>query len=229
MLNVDRYNTATVKASACGGDSNACLNAGGHDTCPDPAPCRHDKHLLPCPTYHITQEKTFIPNWSSLRKRYSKFPSGGDLGKFILAPNLAFRLDFRQDEYSSTKRTWWHSIRHFRVTREKPKEWHLQVYGGQVVPGVAILRLLLRGSAERLQRAAKVAGFKRTVAERKPALRVQRIHSQRQLPMRRRLRPSRLQVRFWLMSKEGGSWSLQCGSLGAWFPWEPAFLGRMIS
>ena len=64
----------------------------------------------------------------------------------------------------------------------------LQVDGGQVVPGVPVVRLLLRTAAEGLRRARKVALLQRAVAQREPALRVQRVHAQRQLPVLRRLR-----------------------------------------
>ena len=64
----------------------------------------------------------------------------------------------------------------------------LQVDGGQVVPGVPVVRLLLRAAAEGLRRARKVALLQRAVAQGKPALRVQRVHAQRQLPVLRRLR-----------------------------------------
>lgn len=71
---------------------------------------------------------------------------------------------------------------------ERGPRRHLQVDGCQVVPGIAILRLLLRRAAERLQRAAEVARLYAAVAERKPALRVERIHRQCQLPVTCRLR-----------------------------------------
>ena len=66
----------------------------------------------------------------------------------------------------------------------------LQVDGGQVVPCVPVVRLLLRAAAEGLRRPREVALLQRAVAQRKPALRVQRVHAQRQLPVLRRLQRS---------------------------------------
>jgi len=60
---------------------------------------------------------------------------------------------------------------------------YLQVDGGQIVPGVSIVWLLLCTAAEGLQRPLKVLLLQRAVSQRKPPLRVQRIHPQSQLPM----------------------------------------------
>ena len=64
----------------------------------------------------------------------------------------------------------------------------LQVDGGQIVPGIAVVRLLLRAAAERLQRASVVPLLQGTVAQREPALWMQRVDSQCQLPVLGRLR-----------------------------------------
>ena len=59
--------------------------------------------------------------------------------------------------------------------------------GSQVVPGIPVVRLLLRTAAERLRRASEVALLQCAVAQGEPALRMQRVHTQRQLPVLRRL------------------------------------------
>ena len=55
--------------------------------------------------------------------------------------------------------------------------------GGQVVPGVAVVRLLLRAAAEGLERSREVLLLQRAVPQGEPAFRVQRIHPQSQLPV----------------------------------------------
>lgn len=61
------------------------------------------------------------------------------------------------------------------------------MHGGEVVPGVAVVRLLLRAAREGLHRTGVVAPLERAVAQSKPALWMQRVHAQRQLPVTRRL------------------------------------------
>ena len=60
---------------------------------------------------------------------------------------------------------------------------HLDVESSDVIPSVSIVRLLLGASCERLHSSAAVPGPQVAVAQRKPALRVQRVDGQCQLPV----------------------------------------------
>ena len=64
-----------------------------------------------------------------------------------------------------------------------PSGVHLQVDGGQIVPGVSIVWLLLCAAAEGLQRPLKILLLQCAISQREPPLWVQRIHPQSQLPM----------------------------------------------
>lgn len=59
----------------------------------------------------------------------------------------------------------------------------MEVEGGKVVPGVAMIRLLLNAVGEGLQRALPLAQLEAAVAQRKPAKWMQRVYGQSGLPV----------------------------------------------
>ena len=68
---------------------------------------------------------------------------------------------------------------------------YLDVEGSNVVPGISIVWLLLGTPCERLDCSPAVPGLQVAVAQREPALRVQRVDGQRYLPVLCCLKPFR--------------------------------------